>query len=176
MVKGLVLPKILIANDNDKFIEVFTKELGLVKAKVIGAVKPTSKLISHFNPLNLVQVRLIRKNQFLVTDAVTIDTFPEIRRDFSKLKEVYKVLKLIQETTPMIMPDLPLWYFLVRGLRSGRIDLVKALAAIGYDPEQASCGFCGEKTVASFFLPDQNFICQQCAQKIKIKDNHLIRI
>ncbi|MEX2436723.1 MAG: recombination protein O N-terminal domain-containing protein [Candidatus Paceibacterota bacterium] len=153
-------------NDIDRSIVLLTKELGVIRAKAISGSKMTSKLSPHLNPLNLVKVRLINKNSFIVADALTENNFKNIREDESKLKNALESLFLIQFLTPQETPDDNLWNEVVDGLKLESINKSNILTVLGYSPELSTCFECNSKETEHFLYEDQIFACNNCYNKI----------
>ena len=59
----------------NRFVDLYTKELGLLEARVVGGRRITSKLSPHLDFGNLALLRLVSKNQFTVDDALTEERF-----------------------------------------------------------------------------------------------------
>ena len=69
----------------DSIAHLYTQELGRVSASVTSARKILSKLNSHLEPLNLVQVRLVEKNRFHVADVLKTGALDRQHLDALKL-------------------------------------------------------------------------------------------
>ena len=139
----------------DKFISLYTKELGKVFAKARGARKITSKLMGHLQPLDFTRVRLVEKNGFQITDALT---FKKMGRTLESLAMV----KLVEEMTLELQPDHNLWNFLKKNKKFSNKDL---LSILGFDPAFADCGVCSARRPEFFSKTEQIFLCKYCASK-----------
>ncbi|MEX1014459.1 MAG: DNA repair protein RecO [Candidatus Paceibacterota bacterium] len=159
---------------NNRNISLFTEKLGRVEATAISGFKITSKLSPHLNPLNLVRVRLINKNKFIIADALTIDTFKNIRKDEYKLKGFFDLFFLVQSLTPQILPDHNLWQEIIERMKKSEIKNKNILNILGYEPSFSDCFKCGKKNIDYFLIEDQLFLCSKC--KTKINDDKLIKI
>lgn len=147
----------------DKTIYLYTKELGKVVAKAKSIRKITSKLAGHLQPLNFVRVRLVKKNGFQVTDALTIS-----RVKFSQ--EALAVLQFIKEMTFELQPDKNLWFLIKKTFQDLRdnkkISYQPLLKALGFAPDFARCHVCASKFVAYFSKTEQVFLCRRCSSKV----------
>ncbi|PIU98272.1 hypothetical protein COS61_02315 [Candidatus Wolfebacteria bacterium CG03_land_8_20_14_0_80_40_12] len=139
----------------DKRVYLYTKELGKVVAKARSARKITSKLAAYLEPFNFVRIRLVEKNGFQITDALSFGK-AEVSRQNADF------LQFIKEMTFELQPDKKLWFF----LRKKKFAYCPALKILGFDPDFASCQTCGKKTVSYFLKTDQTFFCRNCAFKI----------
>lgn len=160
--------------EEDKIIDLFSKELGRIEARVVSASKIKSKLSPHLDVLNLITIRLVNKNRFTITDVLLKRRFKKTRRDIRKLGNALLMVQILKEILPPSLPDLELWYFLNRSLSQSFFDYKMLLKILGYDPSLAFCFFCGKKKVKYFFLKDQIFICPVC--KVNIPEKDLIPI
>ena len=140
----------------DSRVFVYAKDFGKLNAKVRSARKITSKLSSHLEPGNLIQVRLVEKNGLQVVDALKTGKVEINFPDLFFLNEVFHEADF----------DSAVWGILVGSstLRSGRepFDWKKVLRVLGWDPEQASCGICKRNKPYSFNINEQSFICENC--------------
>ena len=61
--------------ENDRTVDIYTKNFGRLRVRVIGGRRILSKLAPHLDIFNLVTVRLVEKNQITVTDVLTDERF-----------------------------------------------------------------------------------------------------
>lgn len=149
----------------DRFLDLYTKVLGRVGARVIGGRRILSKLSPHLQDLTLINVRLVKKGGFTVTDALEQDRFLSLKknpRDFVKAQDL---IFLIRELVPKAAPDLRLWHEVARALQTDNWNFRVFLKLLGYDPAGAACEICGAKKVAAFYPGDQSFLCFKCSGK-----------
>lgn len=147
----------------DSRVFLFTKALGKVVAKVKSARKITSKLSPHLEPLNLVSIRLVEKNGFQAADALMEKKFPRTDMGLS-------VLNLVNQLSGENQPDQQLWQVLINNLGSPAKNLkTEILSILGFDPEFASCRDCNAVKPSYFFMPDSEYVCQKCVNRIGFK-------
>lgn len=134
-------------------VHLFTKDWGRVVAKATSVRKITSKLSAHLEPLNIVTVRLIQKNHLpqavdaLRTGKLSFDAFPGLR--------------LVKELALEYERDHALWE-IVRYPAGGPPRYIQnILAVLGYDPQFASCAWCGQAP-AHFSFNALSFACGAC--------------
>lgn len=158
------------AADTDRLIDFYTKDFGRLKAKAVSGAKILSKLAAHLNPLNLVQVRLIEKNQLIVADAVVKNSFAGLRNNQIKLTAAISLINLLRSLLFSADRDLQLWYWLKRTLETGHINYRQFFKLLGYDLTFAQCQICRQKPVTSFSVRDQSFLCYRCRSKFPPDD------
>lgn len=141
---------------SDRMVDLYTKDLGRLQAKVVAGRKLTSKLSPHLSPGNLVEVRLVEKVKFIVADAV-------IKERFIRSHEALEFLFLLRSLLPEFVPDLQIWHHLVRSLKERKVKNSVILKFLGYNPLLARCEFCSQKNVAYFSITNQVFLCRRCA-------------
>lgn len=136
----------------DARVFLYTKILGRVTAQITSARKITSKLNSHLEPLNIVAVRLVKKNNFQVADALKLSSLP-----VDKLE----ILHLIKEITPEVEADANLWKIITFPITSA-ITEDEVLQILGFDKKFAFCQNCGSKNNLSFSTADLCYFCSIC--------------
>lgn len=139
----------------DRIVNLYTKDFGRLKAKVVGGRKITSKLSPHLEEGNLVETRLVEKNRFTVTDAI-------LKKKFRKNPSVFDVLFLLKSVVPELVPDLRLWHGLVQGLEREIPDKKIFLKLLGYNSVFADCDHCGSREINYFSAGTQVFLCREC--------------
>ncbi|MDP1706411.1 MAG: DNA repair protein RecO [bacterium] len=157
-------------NDYDQLVDLYTKDFGRLKAKVVSGRKILSKLSPHLDPLNFVILRLIQKNNFTVADAITADRLPLIRSSVAKMTAALWLLRVIRQVLFAAAPDRRLWFWLRRSLQTGRISYRQFLKLSGFDPELARCESCESSNVACFVFKDQSFLCERCRSQFSINE------
>ena len=144
----------------DSRVFFYTKSLGKVVGKATSARKITSKLNAHLEPLNLVQLRLIHKNNFQIIDALTIDRFSTLRHP-DRLPQILNLLTFMKEMTFAEHSDHELWSIFKETLYSENITYRPLLRSFGFDPQFALCDTC-QKEPHYFIAQDFSFCCQKC--------------
>lgn len=161
---------------DDRIVELFTKELGRVEARAVGGRKILSKVTPHLNPWNIVTVRLVRKRAFILADAIAEKRYTSLRLNGRNFFTSLEILFLVRSMTPILEPDLQLWFFLEEAQKNGLAKnrngekgsgVSQLLKIVGYNPSHATCTRCGSKKVGAFVLEDHEFICAKCATKFE---------
>ncbi len=153
--------------ENDRMVDIYTKNFGRLRVKVIGGRRILSKLAPHLDIFNLVTVRLVEKNQITVTDVLTNERFEKERRNSGFYPSAFGIFSLVRALTPLAAPDLHLWHYLAESLRNSDRDVATLLKIFGYDPAHASCDSCGDYPVRFFRTKDQSFFCKDCGLKAR---------
>lgn len=159
LTEALILDK-TVSNETDLIVDLYTKELGRIKAKVTSGQKIVSKLSPHLEPLTFSLVRLTEKNGFTVADALTQN----------KIKPFSQALRLLASVRELVFfeeIDPKLWFWLKKSLNAkSPIIFSQFLKILGYDPKLAKCQKCHSKFIKYFLATDQIFLCQRCGFKI----------
>lgn len=151
--EALVLDKEPVG-EADLQISLYTRDLGKITARAVGARKIVSKLASHLEPLNFVSVRLIQKNRFQAVDALKTGAL-------SKDRDIVAVLQLIKELSAEGQPDYDLWDL----IKSGQLSGGAALSALGFDSRFAVCESCGTQKPGHFLIRQLEYFCSSCLVK-----------
>ncbi|KKU93800.1 MAG: hypothetical protein UY26_C0004G0013 [Candidatus Jorgensenbacteria bacterium GW2011_GWA1_48_13] len=157
------------SGEYDRSVDLYTRDLGRLRARVVGGSRLSSKLSPHLDVGNLVDVRLVHKNKFTVTDVVTKERF---QPSASLLKMIVFVKSLLPETAP----DLRFWHQLVGDLKSAKLRTNPLLKILGYDPILAACENCRTEKVAYFHPADQSFLCTDCTLKFNIQKTKIFEL
>ena len=154
----------------DRIITLYTKELGLLGVRAVGSRRITSKLSEHLNPLNLIHARLVHKNQFTVTSALTIERLGQGRSHPQAIERLLALVAFLEALLPVGLSDLRLWYTALKSFRSRTVDFSPFLKLLGYDPKHASCAVCASRHVTAFTLKTHEFMCAKCASRVPRRD------
>ena len=160
------------SREQDSTADLYTKELGRLKVRVVGGRKSLSKFSPHLSVPNLITARLVKKGGFTLADVMTNDNFRRLRERGSDFAKVLELVFLLRKLVPLASPDLHLWYALLRALREVRISYRTFLKILGYDASGARCELCRSKSVSYFSFRDQSFLCSGC--HVKFPANELV--
>ena len=106
--KAVVLDKKTIG-EFDAQIVLYTELMGKIELIAKGLKKPTAKLSHHLEPLNLINTTLIAVNHKHLTSALTVNRFPDLRRNPEALTIALKNLKILKEAVVSPEKDELLW-------------------------------------------------------------------
>ncbi|MCL5017599.1 MAG: recombination protein O N-terminal domain-containing protein, partial [Patescibacteria group bacterium] len=120
--------------EQDSRVFLFTKNLGLVIAKMTSGRKIISKLAAHTEPLIFATVRIVDKNSPQLIDALII-------KKTAPSKIIFKIFSLIKEISPEGQSEPELWNLLfdLLGREAVEKDFNEALRILGFDPSNAKC-------------------------------------
>ena len=163
-----------LQGEHDRWVDLFTRDLGLLAARVVGGARARSKLAPHLAPPNLVLVRLVRTARYTLADAGTRDRFEATRATPDTLGRSLELVALVRRLTPPVAPDRSLWECLVWSLGRGEPAVRPVLALLGHDPHRARCARCGETPVLWVALSDHTLLCGLCAAPFPVSD--LVRV
>ena len=142
-------------SEADSRVSLFFKRFGRLTAKAKSARKITSKLSAHLEPGNITEVRLVEKNDILLVDAMK-----KSRVEISP-SNLYLLDRVLGEGDP----DPALWH----AVRDGQFSWEHALALLGWDPREASCGTCGAFP-DNFHVARHDFFCMSCVAKVSARE------
>lgn len=161
-----ITPAIVLAvrehRESDRIADLFTRDLGRIRARVPGGSKILSKFSPHLSVLNIVTVRLVQKHSFTITDVARINSTPVFLNNARRLGGVLNFVLLLRAVLPHNEPDLPLWHYTRRSLSEGVATLTTLLGLVGYDSRTSQCEHCGKIPAKTFLLSDHSFLCDQC--------------
>ncbi len=145
----------------DKFVYLYTEDLGLVRAKAKSVRRITSKLAGHLQPLNFVKIRLVEKNGLQVVDALTSDRAPKTETNLA-------LLRFVKEMTFEFQKDRKIWLLLKKFLKSPakNFSYKPFLIAFGFSTQFARCTVCDSAAVRYFSKTEQLFLCERHGLKI----------
>ena len=158
------------SGEYDERVCLYTKQYGGLDVRVIGSRKPLSKFSPHLDVLNLVTIRMVRKNSYTLTDAYTTDRFVPLRHKSAGLGKALELVALLALLVPREQPDTRLWHTLLRAFRESVISNGTFLTILGYNPRHAKCDACGNERVAYFFTPQHSFACEVCGSGVRESD------
>ncbi|OHA61718.1 MAG: DNA repair protein RecO [Candidatus Wildermuthbacteria bacterium GWA2_46_15] len=173
--------------ESDQLFWIYTKDFGQITVSAKGIRKLNSKLrgsiqIFYLSGVEFVQGRVYKT----LTDAVLIEKFPDLRKNFLKLRLAYRFTKIFCSLVKNQQADEDLWQLLYRffsELNRSELSLERALFfyyfffwdflnVLGYHPELYQCVFCRRKIAFSqtFWKPqDGGLVCPNCFEKAAVK-------
>jgi recombinational DNA repair protein (RecF pathway) len=139
----------------DSRVTLYTEALGLIEGNATSTRKSTSKLGSHLEPLGYSTVRILKKNNFQIADALSHGSLPRTRK-------LVHLLQCLKAYISFEEPDQLLWEFFVALHAKQDISLKTLLTNWGFNPEEATCHLCS-RTKPRYFSAHAFFICRRCA-------------
>lgn len=170
----------------DRIFTVFTKDFGRLEilGKAIRKIK--SKLRGGMEIFYLSEIEFIQgKTYKTLTDAILIDSFPNLRKDLQGLSIAYRISEVLDNLIKGQEPDEEIWQLLketFQKLDNKRLTinnqqliyyyfLWNLLSILGYQPEFYKCSLCKRKLTPQklyFSLKERGLICQNCFKKLKL--------
>ena len=112
--EGLILSGIN-TREADRYLTIFTKDLGMVRAQAQGIRKLSSKLRYHLQDFYYSRINLVRGREiWRITNATKIKTFNTITRDPERFRILISVSRLIERLCPGEEKNEPLFHHLVQ--------------------------------------------------------------
>jgi DNA repair protein RecO (recombination protein O) len=173
--------------ESDQLFRIYTKNFGQITISAKGIRKLNSKLRSSIQIFYLSGIKFVQGRAYkTLTDAVLIEKFPGLRKNFLKLRLAYRFAGIFCRLVKNEAIDEDLWRLLYRffsELNQSDLSLDKALFfycfffwnlldALGYHPELYRCVFCRKKIVSAetFWRPDDGgLICPDCFKKAAVR-------
>ncbi len=151
-----------VPKGGDRVADLFTLELGRVEARMVAGRAIVSKFAPHCDPLNLLAVRLVKKNRYTLADVVARNRFPSLRASPKALASALKAFFLLRTMMPKEEPDPRLFHEVSRALARSSLTVRTILALLGYDSTVARCARCGKSSVHAFVPEEGLFFCRAC--------------
>lgn len=149
----------------DLTVDLYTEQMGRIEGRVISGQKISSKFSQHLNVPNLVRMRIVVKNAFTVTDALTLSTFSGLKEDGEALQRVFRVFFLLRVATPQHAQDERLWKYLSAIMPKNTISMKEIMDILGYDVSSALCASCKSPLTSYFEYGEGSFLCDPCGVK-----------
>jgi len=169
----------------DKVFTIFTKKFG--KLKILGKAirKIKSKLRTGSQKFYLSEVEFIQgKNYKTLTDAILLDKFPNIKKNFNKLRIISKISEVFNDLVKGEESDKKLWGLLLEVFKGLDVSpnsphlysliyyyfLWNLFSILGYNPVFDQCVVCQKKLKPDILYFDSEqggIICQSCFKRVK---------
>ena len=176
--RGFVLGAIAYA-ESDKIVQLFTAQLGRVKAIVKGARKPKSKLASAidlFTESSFSLHKRAKSELYLLAQAKVVDAHPDLKADFHTITALQVLAELLTQFLPDSEPHTDVYLLLKQTLGAltgpkGDRELiltafsVKLLELLGYPFEIGQCVECGaslQRQSAGLVPHRGGALCKDC--------------
>jgi DNA repair protein RecO (recombination protein O) len=163
----------------DRFLTIYTRELGKVRALAKGVRKPRSRKAGHIEPFTRTALLLARgRDLFILTQAEAIATYAEIKEDLVLLGYASYIIELLSSFTYEEEENQSLYRLVVNAL--SRLDRgddpmlvthyfeIRLLDLAGYRPQLFTCAKC----VTEIQAEDQFFsalhggvLCPKCGRR-----------
>lgn len=177
--------------ESDKVITLFSRERGISKGVAKGARKPGSKISGKAELLCVNNLYLAKGKTFdIITQAQSIETFPNLRVDLERLTyglyfaELTKSFgKGLEEDAASFFEILVSYLIRLSDLESTPVQLglefeFTLLACLGLQPELRVCVLCREAlteySISAFIIDMGGICCQSCSKKYARTRKHQV--
>ena len=174
--EGIVL-KERLAGEHDKFVDILTKDKGIIEICVKGARKINGKSGSSVQLFAYSRFCIdLRRNMYFLNSAEPIHIFYGLRNSLTALSLASyfsDILRYcIQENSDgesIMRLMLNTLHFLEKGLRSEKqlkaIFELRLMSETGFMPDIVACRECGEFEPQELYfnIPDGSFRCKECS-------------
>ena len=162
----------------DRFVVLFTRERGKIRAIAKGVRKLHSRKAGHLQPFSRSHIMLARgRSLWIVTQAELIDAYLPIQQDLEKLAFAAYVIELIDRFTYEEGANLPLYrlihHTLERIVAAEHSEMpvryfdLRLLDLMGFRPELFRCVTCGKQIQAEdqyFSAVNGGAQCPRCGR------------
>lgn len=166
--ESMVTQAIVVAKnpvrERDVFVSLFTPDFGIIEARASGARNITAKLSPHLDPVRRSRVRITKKHGFVVTDALTEDSWEDIKSNVDCFSRLIRSCALIESVAPRGEGNGATWHELNRKFSDGTVTPKMVLGMFGYGSNLV-CSSCG-RVADLWHIEDHAPICRLCAGEI----------
>lgn len=155
--------------ERDWLVDLLTRDLGLVAARITGGARVVSKLSPHLNPASMALVRLVWSGRFVIADAAVIRRGFGARADTARWARALESLAVTRALAPRREPEESLWAA-VHAALEGVEGPEGVLRSLGYHPESARCARCQAFPVRWILFHDHSFLCGACGAKVPLRE------
>lgn len=175
--------------ESDTRVIVYSSEKGKLHLIARGTKKISSKLAGHLEPMNLVDLMVVRGKQLdYAGSAKALDCFGNIKTDLEKVLQAGNILKTMDRVVEIGERDESVFSLLSEGLM--RLDdpeildqellpsyfSFKLISLLGYKPDLYLCAVCKDrlKPGNNFFNYERNgLVCVKCVihRNLKTSDD-----
>lgn len=128
--------------DQDRILTVITRNHGKIYVKACGVRKITSRRAGHIEPLNHSILSLYQGKMFpILTEASTLNNFPEIKSDLDQVGAAYHLCELVDGLCPENQENSQVFDLLKQTLE--RLELRKQAKGIIHEFELRILGILG---------------------------------
>lgn len=175
--KGIILRR-EVCRENDSRVFVYTQDFGKLELLARGTQKLSSKLAAHIEPLNLIDLMVIKgKKRDYLGSAIACNCYVEIKNDLDKIAVIGRVLNLFNRLVREGEIDQALFSLLLDFLEVfsqskkpaallENFFILKLLDTLGYRPELFHCLNCQADILPglNYFNPGKGgVICGKCS-------------
>ena len=177
----------------DRRFIIYTYDFGKLEILAKSERKINSKLRAGLELFYLSEIEFIQgKTYKILTDAVLIESFQNIRNQLDRLEIAFKISEILDRFLDLEQKDRKIWNLLSKTfnrlnnlklleiknsleIKNWQLEIIyyyflwNFLAFLGYQPELYYCSICQNKLVPEklyFSCADGGIVCNQCLEKI----------
>jgi len=154
--------------ERDATITLYTPIFGIIEARAEGARAPKAKLGPHLDPVRRSLVRIVRKNGFVIADALTENAWGSVKADAPRLRDALAACAIICAIAPREEGDEKTWHEINRQFENGTASARTILRQFGYGAADV-CIRCG-RSASRWYVPDHAPLCTECSAHIPERD------
>lgn len=178
------------SRENDKFIDILTRDLGIIEINVRGAKKITSKSSAGTQMFTYSTLCFSKKgNRYFLNSCTPVRSFYSLSQDIFIYSLACYFCELVkytitseQHSENVLRLLLNTLHFLALGKKD--ISLLKSifelrlLTEIGFMPDLVACRHCHKYSGDDMYFDctASNIICNDCLNKINKRHEHIIKI
>jgi DNA repair protein RecO (recombination protein O) len=180
--EGIIL-KSINYKDSDKIFTVYTKNKGKITATAKGVRKVTSRRGGNLDTLNHIsfQISDSGKDYKYITEAASLNTFAQIKKELKKAAQAYYVVELVHRLTEDEQDSSSIFDLILKTLKLFEKESaddrsvvnyfeVNLMKYLGYEISFHKCVSCGKPFSKSWNSCSVNFglgglICDACPHK-----------
>ncbi|MEG3586171.1 MAG: DNA repair protein RecO [Actinomycetota bacterium] len=178
--KGIVLRTYKLG-EADRIIVLLSPDRGMIRGVAKGIRKTKSKFGSRLEQTSHValQIHEGKSELHLITQVETIDYFPKIRQDLSRLTKAAAMLEAVDQVALPGEPAEEMHQMLLRALQSLEQKssplmvpsfFLKLMALEGSNPHVAHCVNCSDPNVVSYSATEGGLLCQNHRKGILVSE------
>lgn len=156
------------ARERDLTVTLYTPKLGVIEARAEGARAPKAKLGPHLDPVRRSLVRIVRKNGFVIADALTENAWESLKADARSAQSALAACAIIRMAAPREEEDEKTWHEINRQFENGTVSTRALLKMFGYGAAD-TCIRCG-RSASLWYAPDHAPLCKECSAHIPEHD------
>ena len=142
--------------DSGKLLSLFSLDKGLIKAKIMGVIKPKAKLAFSAQPFCFGEYILVCKNGYTVINCTQIESFYSITQNFDKFVAGSQILEIISVISRENEENPELFLLGLKALKELSYKnshplavlikfMIESIKLAGYQMKFDACAICGDK-------------------------------
>ncbi len=172
--------------EHDSLVSFYSLNFGKISLIAKGTRRMNSKLIGHLEPLNLVDLMIIKgRERDYVGSAISENSFLEIKEDYDKIMIAGKAINFLNSLNFSDQVDFNVFLLLkdfLTNLDQSKSNFkyillsfkIKLLNFLGYN--FSNCSYCNNENIVFIDFLNKEFLCDKCIKKKKVIDSNFVKI